>query len=58
MPLVDVPKKPVFQVETERAFLDQALTEIKMYCDIAYVEPQKILDEFSKYQFLFDRNQK
>jgi len=47
VPLVDVPKKPVFYVETESQFLDTSLSMVKSYCDIAYVQPQKILEEFT-----------
>lgn len=56
VPLVDVAKRPVFQVASEAAFLERAVAEVRLYCEIGIVEPQRILDEFSKYQFLFERN--
>jgi hypothetical protein len=37
VPLVDVPKKPVFSVETESEFLQAALADVKAFCDVGFV---------------------
>jgi hypothetical protein len=39
VPLVEVEKKPVFQVETEMQFELDALNSIKQYCEIGMIIP-------------------
>lgn len=58
VPLVDVSKKSVFQADTESTFLEKHLEQIKNFINNAYVEPQSILEQFTQYQFLYERNTK
>ena len=37
-------------------FESKALKEIQNYCDIGWVIPQSILDEFTKFNFLYEKS--
>ena len=58
VPLVEIPKKNVFQVRDELPFLEAQFQEIENYCQRAYQEPSKILEAFTQYNVLFEKNPK
>ena len=58
VPLVEIPKKNVFKVVDETPFLESKFKEIENYCLRAYEEPSKILEAFTQYNVLFEKNPK
>ena len=58
VPLVDVTKKSVFLAKSEQEITNKAFEDLSNFINIGFVAPQKILDEFSQFQFLFETSQK
>jgi len=58
VPLVDLKKEPSFQISLELEWIQEGLHKVVECIKLGFLEPNNILKEFKKYQFLIERTSK
>lgn len=56
--LLDIPERQTYVIDEQNAEIQKGMQRVKAFLDKGYQEAQQIMDNFKKYQFLFERTEK
>lgn len=56
VPLIDLKKESAFEISTELSWIKDALERVHSYLQLGYDEPNQILQNFQRYNFLMEKS--
>lgn len=56
VPLIDLKKESAFEISTELSWIKEAMERVHTYLQLGYDEPNQILQNFQRYNFLMEKS--